>query len=84
MQWDAFTATNESNRELTNRLTRQSCPLGIIVDTEGKRFLDEGADFRTNPRAIAIEKRNVTAADRMKLRMAPGGGFAIRFVRLGR
>lgn len=44
----------------------------------------EGADFRTNPRPIAIEKRNVTAADRMKLRMAPGGGFAIRFVRLGR
>jgi alpha-glucosidase len=44
----------------------------------------EGADYRTNPRAIAIEKRNVTAADRMKLRMAPGGGFAIRFVRLGR
>jgi alpha-glucosidase len=44
----------------------------------------EGADFRTNPRAIAIEKRNVTAADRMKLRMAPGGGFAIRLVRLGR
>ncbi|GAA3995484.1 glycoside hydrolase family 97 protein [Sphingomonas humi] len=44
----------------------------------------DGADFRTNPRAIAIEKRTVTAADAMKLRMAPGGGFAIRFVRLGR
>jgi alpha-glucosidase len=44
----------------------------------------EGADFRTNPRAIAIEKRNVTAADRMKLRMAPGGGFAVRLVRLGK
>nr|WP_314446713.1 glycoside hydrolase family 97 protein [uncultured Sphingomonas sp.] len=44
----------------------------------------DGADFRTNPRAIAIEKRIVTAADRMKLRMAPGGGFAIRLVRLGR
>ena len=44
----------------------------------------EGADFRTNPRAISIEKRTVTSADRMKLRMAPGGGFAIRFVRLGR
>jgi alpha-glucosidase len=42
----------------------------------------EGADFRTNPRAIAIEKRDVTAADRMKVRMAPGGGFAVRFVRL--
>jgi tricarballylate dehydrogenase len=39
-------ATNESNRELTNRLTRQSYPFGIIVNTSGERFLDEGADFR--------------------------------------
>lgn len=45
-QWDAFTATNESNRELTNRLTRQSYPLGIIVNNRGQRVLDEGADFR--------------------------------------
>ncbi|WP_102159822.1 FAD-dependent tricarballylate dehydrogenase TcuA [Zhihengliuella halotolerans] len=46
VQWDAFTAKNESNRELTNRLTRGGYPLGIIVNTEGRRFLDEGADFR--------------------------------------
>jgi tricarballylate dehydrogenase len=46
VQWDAFTATNESNRQLTNRLTRQSYPFGIIVNTNGERFLDEGADFR--------------------------------------
>jgi tricarballylate dehydrogenase len=46
VQWDAFTPNNESNRELTNRLTRQSYPLGIIVNREGRRFLDEGADFR--------------------------------------
>ena len=46
MQWDAFTEHNESNRELTNRLTRQSYPLGIIVNRDGARFLDEGADFR--------------------------------------
>ncbi|MFD2757432.1 FAD-dependent tricarballylate dehydrogenase TcuA [Gulosibacter faecalis] len=46
VQWDAFLPENESNRELTNRLTRQSYPLGIIVNREGKRFLDEGADFR--------------------------------------
>ena len=45
-QWDAFTPGNESNRELTNRLTRQSYPLGIIVNRDGERFLDEGADFR--------------------------------------
>lgn len=46
VQWDAFTPLNESNRELTNRLTRQSYPLGIIVNRDGERFLDEGADFR--------------------------------------
>ncbi|MBO0679654.1 FAD-dependent tricarballylate dehydrogenase TcuA [Mycolicibacterium sp. S2-37] len=46
VQWDAFTPDNESNRELTNRLTRQSYPLGIIVNRDGRRFLDEGADFR--------------------------------------
>lgn len=46
VQWDAEAADNASNRELTNRLTRQSYPLGIIVNTEGRRFLDEGADFR--------------------------------------
>ncbi len=46
VQWDAFTEQNESNRELTNRLTRQSYPIGIIVNREGRRFVDEGADFR--------------------------------------
>ncbi len=46
VQWDAEAKNNESNRELTNRLTRQSYPLGIIVNRDGERFLDEGADFR--------------------------------------
>lgn len=46
VQWDAQAEQNESNRELTNRLTRQSYPLGIIVNRNGERFLDEGADFR--------------------------------------
>jgi tricarballylate dehydrogenase len=46
VQWDAESEQNESNRELTNRLTRQSYPLGILVNREGQRFLDEGADFR--------------------------------------
>ncbi|MCY1158113.1 MAG: FAD-dependent oxidoreductase [Citricoccus sp.] len=45
-QWDAFNPDNESNRGLTNRLTRQSYFLGIIVNTEGQRFVDEGEDFR--------------------------------------
>src|SRR5690606_6553556 len=46
VQWDAQTPNTEPNRELTNRLTRQSYPLGIIVNNRGERFLDEGADFR--------------------------------------
>lgn len=45
-QWDAEFENNESNYEVTNRLTRQSYPLGILVNRDGKRFLDEGADFR--------------------------------------
>ena len=40
----------------------------------------DDADFRTNPRSIVIEARNVTAADRLVLRIAPGGGAAVRFV----
>jgi tricarballylate dehydrogenase len=45
-QWDAFAVDNESNVELTNRLTRQSYPLGILVNTAGERFVDEGSDVR--------------------------------------
>jgi alpha-glucosidase len=40
------------------------------------------ADYRTNPRAIVIEQRIVTARDRMAMRIAPGGGAAVRFVAL--
>ena len=43
--WDAG-AADEGDRELTNRLTRGGYPLGIVVNAEGQRFLDEGADFR--------------------------------------
>ncbi|QPZ38416.1 FAD-dependent tricarballylate dehydrogenase TcuA [Paramicrobacterium chengjingii] len=46
VQWDALTPNNESNRELTNRLTRGGYPFGIIVNKDGARFVDEGEDFR--------------------------------------
>ena len=38
-----------------------------------------GADYRTNPEALAISKRVVTSRDTLTLAMAPGGGAAIRF-----
>ncbi len=42
------------------------------------------ADYRTNPRDIVIEQRTVTSGDRLAVRIAPGGGTAVRFVALKR
>lgn len=43
--WDAA-APPYGDRELTNLFTKQSYPLSIVVNREGRRFIDEGADFR--------------------------------------
>jgi tricarballylate dehydrogenase len=43
--WDAA-APACGDRELTNLLTKQSYPLGLIVNAGGERFVDEGADYR--------------------------------------
>ncbi len=45
IQWDAG-APPTGDLELTNRYSRQSYPVGIVVNADGERFLDEGADFR--------------------------------------
>jgi alpha-glucosidase len=59
--------------------------LGFL--TPGKRYRaeiyrdGEDADYRTEKRhSIAIESRTVTGADKLAMRIAPGGGFAIRLV----
>ena len=39
----------------------------------------DDADWKTNPHAIVIEKRPVKSTDSLGLRLAPGGGLAIRF-----
>jgi alpha-glucosidase len=41
-----------------------------------------GADYRSNPTALIIEKRSVTSKDRIAAWLAPGGGLAVRFKRL--
>ncbi|TCP49924.1 tricarballylate dehydrogenase [Tamaricihabitans halophyticus] len=46
VQWDANASPSGGNRELTNQLTRQSYPIGIVVNNRGNRFIDEGADYR--------------------------------------
>jgi tricarballylate dehydrogenase len=43
--WDAA-APPTGDRRLTNLLSRQSYPLGLVVNLDARRFLDEGADFR--------------------------------------
>jgi tricarballylate dehydrogenase len=43
--WDAGAALT-GDRELTNQLTRGGYPFGIVVNSAGARFVDEGADFR--------------------------------------
>ena len=46
VQWDPHHSADAGDRDFTNRLTRQSYPLGILVNAAGERFVDEGADFR--------------------------------------
>jgi alpha-glucosidase len=61
--------------------------LGIPLDflAPGKRYEAQiyrdapGADYRTNPAALVIEKRRVTSADTLDAALAPGGGLAVRF-----
>ena len=63
-------------------------PLSFL--TPGKRYRAQiyrdgpNADYRTNGKDIVIEERDVTSADTLSLRLAPGGGQAIRFVARGR
>jgi tricarballylate dehydrogenase len=45
IQWDAG-APPTGDLEITNRFSRQSYPVGIVVNRDGERFLDEGEDFR--------------------------------------
>lgn len=44
--WDVAGPRDGGDRTLTNRLTRQSYPVGIVVNRDGRRFVDEGYDFR--------------------------------------
>jgi len=62
----------------------------VLAREPGRRYRAEiyrdgdNADYRTNPRSIVIEQRIVTAKDRMAMRIAPGGGAAVRFIALDR
>ena len=79
--WFLGAVTDEHPRVLT-------APLGFL--DPGRRYRAEiyadapGANYTDNREAIDISSREITSADVLTLRLAPGGGQAIRFVPLGR
>ncbi|SMR49570.1 unnamed protein product [Zymoseptoria tritici ST99CH_3D1] len=44
--WDADSPKTGGDREKTNEFTKSGYPLGVMVNREGKRFVDEGIDLR--------------------------------------
>ncbi len=75
--WYLGAVTDEEGRSL-------EVPLSFL--TPGRTYRAQiyrdgvNAHYRTNGKDIVIEERTVTARDTLTLRLAPGGGQAVRFV----
>jgi len=50
--WDANAPTDSGNREVSNEFTKSGYPLGVMINTHGNRFVDEGIDYRNYTYAI--------------------------------
>ncbi|KPA36479.1 fumarate reductase flavoprotein subunit [Fusarium langsethiae] len=44
--WDANADPNTGNREASNEYTKSGYPLGLMLNVDGQRFVDEGVDLR--------------------------------------
>ena len=44
--WDSDSPTDQGDRVVTNQYTKSGYPLGLMLNTAGERFVDEGSDFR--------------------------------------
>ncbi|KAF7585929.1 hypothetical protein BBP40_009848 [Aspergillus hancockii] len=44
--WDANAPPNKGDREVSNEFTKSGYPLGIMLNRQGSRFVDEGSDLR--------------------------------------
>ena len=44
--WDADAPTDAGDQLLTNQFTKSGYPLGLMINTSGERFVDEGLDMR--------------------------------------
>ncbi|MCX7864638.1 MAG: FAD-dependent tricarballylate dehydrogenase TcuA, partial [Novosphingobium sp.] len=47
VQWDV-SAPPYGDRQVLDNFQKHSYPIGIVVNIEGKRFIDEGADYRNH------------------------------------
>lgn len=77
--WFVGSITDEHGRVLPVDLS--FLEPGVRYRAEIYRDGDD-ADYRSNPFAFVRETREVSSADRFELKLAPGGGEAIRFVPL--
>lgn len=50
--WDANSPTQAGDRVLTNQYTKSGYPLGVMLNTIGRRFVDEGFDMRNFTYAV--------------------------------
>lgn len=50
--WDANAPSNSGDRVISNEFTKSGYPLGLMLNLEGRRFVDEGVDMRNYTYAI--------------------------------
>lgn len=50
--WDSNSPRNGGDRAVTNQFTKSGYPLGLMLNCDGKRFVDEGLDLRNYTYAI--------------------------------
>lgn len=50
--WDGNSPRDEGNRVLTNQYTKSGYPLGMMLNIDGNRFVDEGFDLRNFTYAV--------------------------------
>lgn len=50
--WDDDAPANSGVREISNEFTKSGYPLGLMLNIEGERFVDEGVDMRNYTYAI--------------------------------
>ncbi|KAI0977629.1 FAD binding domain-containing protein [Xylaria arbuscula] len=50
--WDANAPANSGDRVISNEFTKSGYPLGLMLNRDGNRFVDEGVDLRNYTYAI--------------------------------